>query len=213
VAEVRILIADDHEVVRRGLALVLGLQPGFQVVGEAHTGAQAVAEAGRLRPDVVLLDLKMPELDGRAAAAQIKRRQPEARVIVLSGVEIDDDVFDVLEAGVDGYVPKEVGPDELARAIRLVAEGNRYVHPAVTQALLARRETRAAGRPPALSPRELDVLRLMAKAATYRDIGQQLFISEETVRTHVKNILSKLNQPNWTQAVLAAVRLGLISLD
>lgn len=207
-AEVRILIADDHEVVRHGLVLMLNLEPGFQVVGEAQTGAQAVAEVDRLRPAVALLDLKMPDMDGRAAAAQIKQRFPNTRVIILSGAEINADVFDALEKGVEGYLPKEVGPDELIRAIRTVAEGKRFIHPTLSQALLERRNTR-----PALSPRELEVLRLLATTDTYREIAQQLFISEETVRTHVKSILAKLGEPNQKQAVLAAVRLGLIRLE
>lgn len=211
--ELRILIADDHEVVRRGLVLVLNLEPDFCVVGEAHTGAQAVAEADRLQPDIVLLDLKMPGLDGHAAAAQIKSRRPETRVIILSGADIDEDVFGTLATGVDGFVPKEVGPGELARAIRAVGEGRRYIHPAVTQALLERRDLPPAPPRPSLSPRELEVLNLMATTASYREIAQKLFISEETVRSHVKNILAKLGQSTQTQAVVAAIKLGLIQLD
>jgi DNA-binding NarL/FixJ family response regulator len=211
VSEVRILIADDHEVVRHGLALLLNLEPGFRVVGEAQTGAQAIAEVGRLRPDIAILDLKMPEMDGGAAATQIKQHFPDTRVVILSGAEINDEVFDALEKGADGYLSKEVGPDELIRAIRAVAEGRRYIHPAVTQALLERRDARPAP-PPLLSPRELEVLRLLATTDTYREIAQKLFISEETARSHVKSILAKLGQPNQKQAVLAAVRRGLIRL-
>lgn len=209
-SEIRILIADDHEVVRHGLTLMLNLEPGFRVVGEAQTGTHAIAEVDRLRPNVALLDLKMPEMDGGTAAAQIKLRFPDTRVIILSGAEINDEVFDALEKGIEGYLLKEVGPDELVHAIRTVVEGKRYIHPAVTQALLERRDARPA--PPLLSPRELEVMRLLATTDTYREIAQKLFISEETVRTHVKSILAKLGQPNQKQAVLAAVRLGLIHL-
>jgi DNA-binding NarL/FixJ family response regulator len=215
-SELTILIADDHEVVRRGLALVLNLEAGFRVVGEACNGVQAITETDRLHPDIVLLDLKMPEMDGRMAAEYIKMRHPHSRVILLSGAEIDEDVFDALESGVDGYVSKEVSPQELAHAIRIVAAGERYIHASVTNALLhqirppAHAETREI---PSLSTREYDVLKLMTSPLTYREIGQRLFISEETVRTHVKNILAKLGQPNRTQAVVTSIRLGLIHLD
>jgi DNA-binding NarL/FixJ family response regulator len=222
--ELAILIADDHEVVRRGLALVLNLEAGFRVVGEACNGVQAITETDRLNPDIVLLDLKMPEMDGRMAAEYIKERHPDSRVILLSGAEIDEEVFDALESGVDGYVSKEVGPQELARAIRIVAAGERYIHVSVTNALLKRVHLRPAGETsppepagmvekPHLSGREREVMDLMASPLTYREIGQKLFISEETVRTHAKSILGKLGQPNRTQAVVEAVRLGLIQLD
>jgi DNA-binding NarL/FixJ family response regulator len=214
--ELAILIADDHEVVRRGLALVLNLEAGFRVVGEACNGVQAITETDRLNPDIVLLDLKMPEMDGHMAAEYIKIRHPKSRVILLSGAEIDEDVFDALESGVDGYVSKEVSPQELAHAIRIVAAGERYIHVSVTNALLKRvrppthEETTEK---PHLSSRENEVLKLMASPLIYREIGQKLFISEETVRSHVKSILAKLGQPNRTQAVVESVRLGLIDLD
>ena len=212
--EIRILIADDHEVVRRGLALVLNLEPGFRVIGEAHDGAEACALAERLLPDVVILDMKMPVLDGRAAAARIKERAPAVRVMMLSGAEIDEDVFDTIESGVDGYVLKDVSPDELSRAIRTVAEGRSYIQAAVTRALMERLALPAKKRADFhLTPREMDVLKHLATSATYREIGEKLFISEETVRSHVKNILAKLEQPNRTQAVVTAVKMGLITLE
>jgi DNA-binding NarL/FixJ family response regulator len=215
-SELAILIADDHEVVRRGLALVLNLEVGFRVVGEACNGVQAISEADRLNPDIVLLDLKMPEMDGHMAAEYIKMRHPNSRVILLSGAEIDEDVFDALESGVDGYVSKEVSPQELAHAIRIVAGGERYIHVSVANALLA--QVRPPAREailekPHLSTRENDVLKLLSSPLTYREIGEKLYISEETVRTHVKSILGKLGQPNRTQAVVESVRLGLIQLD
>ena len=212
---VRLLIADDHEVVRKGLVMVLSLEPGFQVVGEASDGDQAVELARALMPDIVLLDLKMPRLNGDAAAVQVREHCPAARVMLLSGAEIDEQVLDSLDV-VDGYVPKDVSPDELVRAIRTVAAGGEYIHAAVTRALLVQASAPAAApaiQRPALSARELEVLRLMATAATYREIGKQLYISEETIRSHVKSILAKLDQPNRTQAVMAAVRLGLVKLD
>jgi NarL family two-component system response regulator LiaR len=209
---IRILIADDHEVVRKGLALVLGQEPGFEVIWEATNGREALERAKELKPDLVLLDWKMPEMDGLNAAAAIRRDAPGARTLLLSGAPIDHAALDALDNGVDGFVHKDIAPNALAHAIRTVAKGKSFLGPEITQALIERAQGGEA-QAVQLSPREMDVLELMATAATYREIGEQLFIGEETVRTHAKNILAKLDQPNRTQAVIAALRAGLISLD
>jgi DNA-binding NarL/FixJ family response regulator len=211
-SQIRILIADDHEVVRKGLMLVLSQEPDFEVVGEARDGAEALAKASQLAPDLVLLDWKMPEMDGLAAAAAIRRHASTVRTLLLSGAPIEDAALDALDAGVDGFVHKDISPADLAHAIRVVAAGKSYLGPEITRALIERAQV-VEPRPVALSPREMDVLQLMATAATYREIGEQLFIGEETVRTHAKNILAKLDQPNRTQAVITAMRMGLISLE
>jgi DNA-binding NarL/FixJ family response regulator len=209
---VRILVADDHEVVRKGLMLVLNQEPDFEVVGEAESGRQALERVLALRPDLVVLDWKMPEMDGLAAAKAIRQQAPSVRTLLLSGAPIESAALDALDQGVDGFAHKDISPSNLANAIRVVAGGRSFLGPEVIEALLERAQGGAAAQA-SLSPREMDVLQLMATAATYKEIGEQLFISEETVRTHAKSILTKLDQPNRTQAVIGALRMGLISLD
>lgn len=213
---IRILIADDHQVVRHGLALVLRQEPDFEVVGEARDGREAVSLAVELQPDIILMDWKMPRMDGLQAARSISENVATTRILMLSGAALDSAVFDALDQGIDGFVSKDVSPANLAHAVRVVAGGKPYLGPEITQALIARsRQTPAppAGERPSLSPRETEVLQLMATPQTYREIGEQLHISEETVRTYVKRILAKLEQPNRTQAVLAGLRHSLIMLD
>lgn len=209
---IRILIADDHEVVRKGLILVLRQEPDFEVVGEAESGRQAVERALALAPDLVILDWKMPEMDGLAAARAIRQQAPSVRTLLLSGAPIENAALDALDRGVDGFAHKDISPSSLANAIRVVASGRSFLGPEITQALIERAQG-GASPPVPLSPREMDVLELMATAATYKEIGEQLYVSEETVRTHAKNILVKLEQPNRTQAIIAALRMGLISLQ
>ncbi|MDE3090822.1 MAG: response regulator transcription factor [Chloroflexota bacterium] len=214
----RILLADDHEIVRRGLQMVLSLEKDFEVVGEASSGAEAVARAKELRPDLVLMDLKMRTMDGAAATRMIKHAQPETRVLILTGIEADEEIMHALEAGADGYVLKEVSPDELIRAIRVIGAGEAYLQPTVTKNLIRKMHAtparaEATSQHPALTARECEILRLMATSATYREIAAQLVVSEETIRSHTKNILAKLGQPNRTQAVMLALREGLVDLD
>ena len=214
-SRIRILIADDHAVVRKGLAMVLRLEPGFEVIGEAGDGRKAVELARILRPDLVLLDLMMPGMSGEETALALRAAVPGMRVLVLTGAELDESLFDMLAAGVDGYVLKDIEPDDLAYAIRAVIAGEAYLHPAVTRHVMNRLAARRESLPVPqthLTPRELEVLRWMATPATYREIAAQLVVSEETVRSHAKRILSKLQQPNRAQAVLAALRADLIEL-
>jgi DNA-binding NarL/FixJ family response regulator len=212
---IRILIVDDHAVVRRGLIMVLRLEEDFEIVGEAENGKIALAMASQLHPDLVLLDFAMPEMDGAETAKTLKQTMPATKVLVLSGVEVDDRVLDLLATGVDGYIIKDIEPDELAQAIRTVARGEAYLHPSLAKRVLTRMNTKQKSQPVVqvrLTPREKEVLHWMATASTYREIAEQLFVSEETIRSHAKRILSKFNQPNRAQAVLAAVRMGLLEL-
>lgn len=212
-SRIRILIADDHEVIRAGLALVLRQEPDFEIVGEAQNGNEVLQKARQLQPDLILLDWKMPEMDGVTAARTIRQEIPGIRILVLSGAPVEDDVLDNLEAGIDGFIHKTISPSSLTLAIRVVASGQTHFAPEITHALLERANMGDKGENISLSARELDVLRLMSTPSTYRQIGEQLSISEETVRTHAKNILAKMKQPNRTQAVIAGLRANLISLD
>lgn len=212
---IKILIVDDHAVVRRGLIMVLRLEPDFEVVGEAENGAVALDMAGKLNPDLVLLDFAMPKMDGAETARALQKTMPDVKVLVLSGVEIDDRVLDLLASGVDGYIIKDIEPDELAQAIRTVAHGEAYLHPSLARRVLNRMTARQKAKPVPqvrLTPREQEVLRWMATPSTYREIAEQLYVSEETIRSHAKRILSKFQQPNRAQVVLAAVRVGLLEL-
>lgn len=213
--QIRIIVADDHDVVRRGLSLVLRQEEDFEVVGEARDGEEAVNLVMTTNPDLALLDWKMPQMDGLRAAKEIKSCAPATRTLLLSGAPVESAALDALDKGVDGFVHKDISPAGLAHAIRIVASGQTHLGSEITRALIARsRQSSPPDDPvPALSPREMEVLELMATPATYRDIGQQLSISETTVRTHVKRILAKLNQPNRTQVVIAAMRRGLILFD
>ncbi|MDX1413509.1 MAG: response regulator transcription factor [Candidatus Promineifilaceae bacterium] len=216
-SKIRILIADDHEVVRRGLALVLGQEDDFEIIGEARDGEETVRKALAMLPNILLLDRKMPRLGGLSAAKEIRHQCNKIRILMLSGAPVELAVLDALDRDIDGFVHKDISPYDLAHAIRVVNSGKPYLGPLVTRALIEQRK----GRPsvssltdkPALSQRELQILKLMATPSTYRQIGEQLHVSEETVRTHVKRILHKLEQPNRTQAVLAGLRAQLITLD
>jgi NarL family two-component system response regulator LiaR len=207
---IRILIADDHSVVRQGLRMFLNLDPDFEIVGEAADGAQALALARQLKPDVVLMDLLMPVMDGIEATAAIRREQPDVEVIALTSVLEDASVIGAVRAGAIGYLLKNAEADELCRAIRAAAAGQVQLSPKAAERLL--REVRAPESPEALTERETEVLRLLAQGQANKEIARALNIGEKTVKTHVSNILAKLSVPSRTQAALYAVRIGLVTL-
>ena len=206
-SELRVIIADDHPIVREGLHAVVSDQPDMIVVGQAATGAEAVDLALSLRPDVVLLDLRMPELNGVDAIAAIRAGWPEARVLVLTTYDGDEDIYRALQAGAQAYLLKDTPRAELLEAIRAVARGQKRIPPEVA----ARLVQRIGG--PTLTEREVDVLRLMAKGGSNKDIGAALHISEGTVKFHVNNILGKLGVDDRTQAVTIALQRGIIHLE
>ena len=206
-----ILIVDDHGVVRQGLRMYLALDPELEVVGEAANGAEALRQARVLKPDVVLMDLLMPVMDGIAATEAIRRELPEVEVIALTSVLEDSAVYGAMRAGAIGYLLKDTEANELCRAIKAAAAGQVQMSPAVAARLL--REVRAPQDPEPLTERETEVLQQLALGRSNKEIASALVIAEKTVRTHVSNILAKLGVASRTQAVLHAVRTGLVSLD
>lgn len=212
---IRVLIADDHAVVREGLRALMISEPGLEVVGEAANGVEAVQLANALQPDVILLDLMMPKKSGLEAITEIKQANPEARILVLTSFAEDDKVFPAIKAGALGYLMKDSLPHELLQAIRDTYHGESSLHPAVARKLV-QELNRPSILPPAREPlteRELAVLKLVAQGLSNEEIGAKLSISERTARTHVVNILGKLHLANRTQAALYALREGLAKLD
>jgi DNA-binding NarL/FixJ family response regulator len=209
---IRLLIVDDHAVVRKGLVMVLRQEPDFEVIGEAENGKVGLAFAQSLLPDIALVDLIMPEMDGQEMALALRKSNPTIKIMMLTGTEVDDRVYDLVAAGIEGYVLKNIEPGELVRAIRAVVNGEAYLHPDVMRKILSQVQLQHIP-PVSLTPREMEVLEWMATPNTYRQIAGHLSISEETVRSHAKNILEKLKQPNRAQAVLAAMKLKLISMN
>ena len=206
---IRILIVDDHAVVRKGLAMILRLEPDLEVVGEAENGRIGLEAAKSLNPDIVLIDLVMPDVDGQEMALALRKSNPKTRIMMLTGTEVDDRVFDLVAAGIEGYVLKNIEPGELVRAIHAIVQGEAYLHPEVMKKILEHMKPQHTTSI-SLTPREMEVLEYMASPNTYRQIAGQLNISEETVRSHAKNILEKMKQPNRAQAVLMAMKMGLI---
>ena len=208
---IRVLIADDHEVVRRGLRTFLDLQDDIEVVGEAEDGEEAVSASERLTPDVILLDLVMPRRDGVAAIPEIRRRSPRTRVIVLTSFLDDDKLLPAVRAGAAAYVLKDIQPPELVQAIRTVHGGDSLLHPAAAARVMAELAADGERRAGAtLTPREREVLGLIARGMPNKVIARELRVSEKTVKTHVSNLLGKLGLTDRTQAALYAVREGIV---
>jgi NarL family two-component system response regulator LiaR len=207
----RVLITDDHGVVRQGLRMFLSLDPELEVVGEAENGREALAMARELQPDVVLMDLLMPVMDGISATEAIRKELPEVEVVALTSVLEDASVTGAVRAGAIGYLLKDTDSDELSRAIKAAAEGR--VHLAPEAAARWMREVRAPENPEALTDREAEVLKLVARGKANKQIAGALYVSEKTVKAHVSAILMKLGVQSRTQAALYAVRAGLVSMD
>jgi len=207
---IRLLIADDHAVVRKGLRGFLELDPDLKIVGEAADGAAAVRMAQESKPDVVLMDLLMPVMDGVAATIAIRRELPDTEVLALTSVLEENLVIQAIQAGAIGYLLKDTDAPKLRKAIKAAAAGEVQLSPAAAAMLM--HKVKAPRSPETLTERETEVLRQLALGKSNKEIGSSLFISETTVKTHVKNIMQKLGVPSRTQAALYAARIGLVSL-
>jgi DNA-binding NarL/FixJ family response regulator len=208
---IRLLIADDHSVVRQGLKMFLGLDPELEVIGEAANGEEALKLAHELKPDVVLMDMLMPVMDGITATGRIRTELPDVEVIALTSVLEDNAVIGAVKAGAIGYLLKDTQADELCRAIKAAAAGQVQLSPQAAARLV--REVRAPDSPQQLTEREIDVLRLLAGGKANKEIALALVIGEKTVKTHVSNILMKLGVQSRTQAALYAAQIGLAPLE
>jgi DNA-binding NarL/FixJ family response regulator len=205
---IRLLLVDDHAVVRQGLRMFLSLDPDFEIVGEATDGNAALKLARELQPDVELMDLLMPGMDGIEATGILRREMPDVEVIALTSVLEDSSVVGAIRAGAIGYLLKDTEANELIRSIKAAAEGQVQLSPQAAARLM--REVRAPESPEALTERETEVLRLLAQGQSNKEIARELSIGEKTVKTHVSSILGKLNVSSRTQAALYAVRIGLV---
>lgn len=213
--KIRVLIADDHLIVRKGIQFLLSTEDDIDVIGEVADGVEAVAQAQLLKPDVILMDLVMPEIDGIEATRQITAKQSGTRVLVLTSFAADDKVFPAIKAGALGYLLKDSSPDDLVQAIHRVHRGEPSLEASIARKVLI--EMASGPKKPLsadpLSERELEILRLIARGCSNKEIAEQLVIADITVRTHVSNILGKLHLASRTQAALYAVREGIASLD
>jgi len=213
---IRVLIADDQALVRGGFRMILEAQKDMEVVGEAGDGHEAVAQARELRPDVVLMDIRMPELDGLAATRRLMSDGDGIRVLILTTFDLDEYVYEAMKTGASGFLLKDVPPERLADAVRVVAAGDALLAPAITRRLIegfVRRPAPGAGAPAELSrltERELDVLKLVARGLSNAEIASSLFVSEATVKTHITHILTKLSLRDRVQAIVLAYESGLV---
>jgi two-component system NarL family response regulator len=216
---IRVLIADDQALFRRGLYVVLGTEDHIEVVAEAENGEEAVAKAVELAPDVVLMDVRMPRINGIEAARQINLQVPTTKILMLTVSDEEDDLYEAIKAGANGYLLKEISVEEVAEAIRAVVQGQSLISPSMASKLLnefnslARKaEERQQYPAPALTSRELEVLKLVAKGMSNREIADELYISENTVKNHVRNILEKLHLHSRMEAVIYAVKERLLDI-
>jgi DNA-binding NarL/FixJ family response regulator len=213
---IRVVIADDQALLRGGFRMILESQKDIEVVGEAADGREALEQARALEPDVVLMDIRMPELDGLEATRQLVRADDAPRVLILTTFDLDEYVYEAMKAGASGFLLKEVRPEQLADAVRVVAAGETLVSPAITRRLVeefVRRRPPGSGTPPAVSElteRELQVLKLVAQGLSNGEIAAELFLSEATVKTHVTHVLAKLGLRDRVQAVVLAYESGLV---
>ena len=214
-APIRVLITDDHAIVRKGIRALLATEPDIKVVGEASNGAEAVTQARALHPDVILMDLVMPTMDGIEATRAITAEQTAARVLVLTSFAADDKVFPAIKAGALGYLLKDSGPTELVRAIHQVHLGEPSLDPSIARKVLDELTHPQKAQPTVdpLTEREVEVLRLIAQGQSNKEIAEKLVVAEMTVRKHVSNILGKLHLASRTQAALYALKEGIVSLE
>ena len=212
---IRILIVDDHAVVREGLRAFIQIKPDMEIVGEAADGIEALEKARDLDPDVILLDIVMPKLDGISTIEQLKKQGSQARILVITSFADDEQIFPAIKAGALGYLLKDSKPQELIQAIRDVYRGEPSLHPTVALKLMNEldREPELPPTEEPLTERELEVLKLIAQGHTNREIGEQLHLSERTIGKYSSNILDKLHLANRTQAALYALRTGIADLD
>ncbi len=212
---IRVLVVDDHPVVRKGIRSLLAEEQDIQVVGEAVNGKEAVALAQELLPDVILMDLVMPEMNGIVAIQEIVQLIPDARILVMTSFAADDKVFPSIKAGALGYLLKDSDPEDLLRMIRQVYRGELSIHPTIARKVIQElnRPSKEPLTPSPLTEREVEILQLLAKGVENKEIARLLFLRDATVRTHVSNILGKLQLANRVQATLYALRKGLTQLD
>ena len=217
---IRVLVADDHDSFRAGLRSLLATAPDIEVAGEAATGHEAIRVAATAQPDVVLMDVNMPRTSGIEATRRLAQAMPSTRVLMLTVSDEEDDLYEAIKAGATGYLLKEISIEEVADAVRAVMQGQTLISPSMASKLIQefnnlsrRAEERQAVPAPHLTDRELEVLKLVARGLTNKDIGEQLYISENTVKNHVRNILEKLHLHSRMEAVIYAVKEHLLDLD
>lgn len=213
--QIKVLVVDDHPVVRKGIRSLLAEETDIQVIGEAVNGIEAIALAQKENPDVILMDLVMPEMNGIDAIQEIVKRIPEARILVMTSFAADDKVFPSIKAGALGYLLKDSDPEDLIRMIRQVYRGELSIHPTIARKVIQElnRPSQEPLTPSPLTEREVEILQLLAKGVENKEIARLLFLREATVRTHVSNILGKLQLANRVQATLYALRKGITQLD